>query len=487
MKQQSIDWSLPQRQPKGGLLIAFSKVLWEVIKKGWWLLLVLLLKDRPEEASRMSRYELIALFIVILTFTGTLLQYFYFRFYIINNELIIKKGWLKKQTQIIPLEKIQTVRIEASLLHQVLNLVKVSVDTAGSDKTEVKIDALSRPMAEALQQQLQTSKPAEEGSTLPGNAAALMRLSGTDLLKLSLSANHIETFFLILSFGVGLYTNLKDIDIGFLPDASSIGYSGMLLFFMVVIILCITIVISVVRICLKFYGLTVFQNSGGLSIRSGLTNVKEQVVTARKVQLLTWKANWIRQQLGLWLFEFRIAGNDELEKKQKIHVPVTRPAALPLLIETYYPEPSIAGIDYLYIHPSYVWRRSLIAGLFPAALLMAVTAWWWGPNALFFLIIPLLVSINALLYQRRFRLWALSEVVMIDKSTWGIEKVLLLWYKIQSVQLKQSLFQRNRGLATVIFYTAGGQFTVPFIPLAEARTLVNYALCKIESSNEKWM
>lgn len=486
MKQQHIDWSQPQRQPLGGLLIAFSKVLWEVIKKGWWLLLVFLLKDKPEEASRVNRYEVIALAIVALTFIGTLLQYFYFRFYISNNELIIKKGWLKKQTLIIPLAKIQTVHIEASLLHQVLNLVKVAVDTAGSDKTEVQIDALSRPMAEALQQQLGTNKSADE-NLIKEKPKPVIQLSGTDLLKLSISANHLETFFLLLSFGVGIYTNLKDIDITFLPNASHIGFSGIMLLLATVVVLIGTILISVIRICLRFYGLTVFQSSGGLAIRSGLTNIKEQVVAARKVQAITWKANWIRQHLGLWLLEFRIAGNDELKKKQKVQIPVPQSAALPALINTYYPEPQTNGIVFLRIHSSYVLRRLLVAGFLPAILLMVITAWWWKYKVLFFLIIPLVVGINAALYQKRFKFWSFSEVALIDKSTWGLEKVLLLWYKIQSVQLKQSLFQRKRALATVVFYTAGGKFSAPFIPLEEARQLVNYAVYKIESNTERWM
>jgi putative membrane protein len=487
MKHQQVDWSQPQRQPLEGLLIAFFNVLWEIAKRSWWVLLYILFKNNTEETSRVSRLEYIAIALAVLTFSGTLIRYLFFRFYIANDELIIKKGWIKKQTLVVPLQKIQTVHIEASPLHRLLNVVKLSADTAGSDKTEIQIDALSRPMAEALQNQLENSASGEE--ILPDRAEAklLTRLSGSDLLKLSLSANHLETFALLLSFGIGLYENIKDLDGSLLPDASGFGFTGMVILFLAVSVLITTIFISTLRIFLKFYGMTVYENCAGMSIRSGLTNVKERVVAIRKVQVISWKANWIRKRLGLWLVEYRIAGESELKKAQRVQVPVTKPLALPVLVNPYHAVPEVNDAQSLSIHSSYVMRRLLLAGIIPAIFLIAVTVYWWGAKSLVFLIIPLLVGIAAALHQRRFRLWAFEDVVFIDKSTWGMEKVLLQWYKVQSVRLKQSYFQRKKGLATVTLYTAGGSIVVPFIPLESARILVNYALYKVESSAKKWM
>jgi putative membrane protein len=233
--------------------------------------------------------------------------------------------------------------------------------------------------------------------------------------------------------------------------------------------------------------MTVHENSAGMSIRSGLTNVKEKVVAIRKIQVISWKANWIRKRIGLWLVEYRIAGENELKKAQRVQVPVTKPFALPVLVDPYHAVPEVEDAHCLRIHSSYVIRRLLLAGIVPALSLIAGTVYWWGLKSAVFLIIPLLVGIAATLHQKRFRLWAFDNVVFIDRSTWGMEKVLLQWYKVQSVRLKQSYFQRKKGLATVTFYTAGGSIVVPFIPVENARVLVNYALYKVESSAKKWM
>jgi putative membrane protein len=64
---------------------------------------------------------------------------------------------------------------------------------------------------------------------------------------------------------------------------------------------------------------------------------------------------------------------------------------------------------------------------------------------------------------------------------------LLPVYKVQSVRIRQSFFQRRRSLASVELYTAGGSVRVPFLPLDLARALQDYVLYRVESRREDWM
>jgi putative membrane protein len=129
-----------------------------------------------------------------------------------------------------------------------------------------------------------------------------------------------------------------------------------------------------------------------------------------------------------------------------------------------------------------VLRRILIAGLLPALVLMAGTWLWWEENALVFVVIPLLVGMNAFLLQKKFRAFACTDVVYIDRSVYGTQMILLKWYKLQTVSLQQSISQRRKQLATVKLHTASGNITLPYIPLGAAREIVNYALYQIETT-----
>jgi putative membrane protein len=208
-EQQKFNWEKPQRQPLAGLVIVFIKTIWEVLKRVWPFVLLMLFRSK---AGRFDTLELMASLFAGLTVISSLINFYFFRFYILNDELIVKKGWLKKELVIVPLLKIQTVNIEESFLYNLLGIVKLSVDTAGSSNTEITIDALSRPMAKALQAQLD----AKENITIGNDAVhtpfsiPILSLSGKDLLKLSLSANHVEAFFILLSFGFGIYDSKSD-------------------------------------------------------------------------------------------------------------------------------------------------------------------------------------------------------------------------------------------------------------------------------------
>jgi putative membrane protein len=487
-QHEAFNWEVPQRQPLAGLGIVFIKTLLEIAKRVWPFLLLMVFRETEEEG--VGKYELIAIAFASLTIIGSIVKFYFFRFFILGEELIIKKGWLKKETIVIPLQKIQTVHIEQSALHQVLNIVKLSVDTAGSSKTEVTIDALSRPMAEALQGRLQSSVTADpEGAEEHVATMPIFTLGIKDLLKLSISANHIEAFFILLSFTYGLYDSIKTISGGLVDEATGLFPRHSILLFAILcaVVLGTTILISTIRIFLKFYSFSVLRNPAGFYIKRGLTNVKEQLVPFGRIQFVTWSANWIRKQMGLWLLEYKVAGGTDIKNKLKVEVPVTDLHFIDTLVADYHTKPDLLSLDAVRIHPTYVTRRILMAGILPAALLMGITWYWWETNALLLTLIPVLVGFKAFALQSKFRAFALAEVLYIDRSSYGSKMVLLRWHKLQTVTLEQSIYQRSRDIATLKLHTASGTIVLPYIPLPAARGFMNYALYKIESSSQPWM
>jgi putative membrane protein len=488
---QKVDWSIPQRQPVEGLAIVVLKTVWEVLKRVWPLLLLMLFRKAPEAGgNRSDFYQWIVTGVSVLALLAGVFRFFYFRFYIRNNELVVKKGWVKKEVLTIPLQKIQTVHIEQSLLHEVLKIVKLSIDTAGSTKTEVTIDALRRPMAEALRYQLLEGAPDKgEEYRVEAPGAPLFRLTGKDLFRLSLSANHLEAFFLLLSFTLGIMENLRNISDNVFSDAEGVVRSGNALVYLYFIpVLLITIfLISTARILFKYYDFTVFGSTAGYRIRSGLTNVKERTVAFRKIQYVSWKASWIRRLMKLWVLEYHISGSDEQKRAQKVQVPVTNEENVPVLVRNYYPLPDSSGKEAVYIHPAFIYRRILVAGLFPTAALMGIFWGLWGTGALVFLGYALLIALHTVLYQRKFRLWTFDEEVLIRRGFLGEGFVLLQWYKVQAVVLRRSMYERRHNLATLVLHTASGQIRVPFVPVETAQALMNYALYQVERSERAWM
>src|SRR5690606_29320447 len=70
------------------------------------------------------------------------------------NEFILEKGIWNKEQIIIQLDKIVQVNIEQHFAQRLVEVYAVSIDTAGSTQSEVKIPALDKPVAMALKQAL---------------------------------------------------------------------------------------------------------------------------------------------------------------------------------------------------------------------------------------------------------------------------------------------------------------------------------------------
>jgi putative membrane protein len=477
---QEHNWNTPQRQANAGLFVITYKALFTIIKAVWPLLLVVIFRDRNKTFDTL---EMMLVGIPALILIRSLIDFFYFRFYIENEDLVIKKGFLSKKVITIPLGKIHSVHIEQNLVHQVLDVAKLTIDTAGSEKAEDFKQFLMRN---------QKDIPPEGQLATFRNETPLIRLSTGDLFKLGLSANHLQTFFIVLAFSFSMLQNLQEIFenrvIRIVQESfSSIGFSLGSLIALIVFVLIISVVVSVVRIVLNYANFNCAETEKGYRVQTGLISTRQNLVPFSKVQYISWGANWIRRQIGLFMLEFHQAQNEQAKRKQRIRLPITKKEYIVKLLESYHPAvKSIADSTHT-MHKVYPVRRMLLAGI-PTAVIISAIAFIWLKwyTLLFFLWVPYVYIINSI-YRKRFRLYISREAFQLTSGIWGKKSKLAQWYKIQYMELIQSIYQRRKKLATLVIHTAGGQIKIPYIDVELARMIQNYALYKIESSEKSWM
>lgn len=487
-------WSTPQRQAKAGLLIILFKAIMTVIRTVWPLLVLLLVK---ENKKGIDPYEIGIIVLPVIILISSVVNYYYFRFYIANDELIVRKGFISKKTLTIPLQKIQTVHIEQNLLHQLANVAKVKIDTAGSEKTEAVIDAIEVRKAEQLKEFLMREKQSYTAEAIvppPARDILVMHLSFSDLLRLGLSANHVQTFFIILAFSFSQLQNLEEVFgdrvIRAVRDSSTaVGVSASSISLVVALVLCISVLVSMMRILLSYFDFQLTETAQGYKVKAGLINTRQNLVPFSKVQYISWEANWIRRKIGIYNMEFhQVMSDDQNNKKQRVKVPLTQSVYIDKLLSHYHVRVQpVAAADYG-IHQAYIARRTLFRGILPVALLLTILLLIkWNPW--FFLIalwIPI-VALHLFLFRRNFRLYVAPDALQVNSGIWGRKTQIVRWCKTQQVFLEQSIYQRRKALATLYLSTAGGTITIPYIPLKLARQIQNYALYEVERSERAWM
>src|SRR5688572_19458602 len=78
-----------------------------------------------------------------------LIRYFTFTYRIESGELITRQGILERTERHIPLARVQDVRFEQGIMHRMLKVVDVHVETAGGKGAEASLSVLSKADAEA--------------------------------------------------------------------------------------------------------------------------------------------------------------------------------------------------------------------------------------------------------------------------------------------------------------------------------------------------
>jgi putative membrane protein len=483
-------WHDLQRQSPAAIFILLGSVAVNLLKAAWPLLFVYFFKKEPDNDSGWIIWALIGL--SSFSILGAIIGYWFKKFKITEDTLVIETGWLKKKVLSIPLQNIQAVHLEQNVWQQAFKVAKVSIDSTGSGKMEAKLEALSIEKAEQIKHLLMEHaklSPSKEEEEMDEKERRY-QLSFQDLIKLGLTANHLEAFFILFALGLNILDEVKQIFGGedYLDSYTQqlMGQTIGFIWVLIIGVALISLLFSFFRTLLRFYGFELIDRDRKWIISYGLFERSKKIIPLDKIQILSWSSNLLRRKLNFWTMQVQSVGQKE-NKKSNIVIPITSLDQVVYLSQGYQP---YQGMDYgtaNKIEPEYWIRKSLLNGL-PITLATVLFAFYWfswlalGTVLLFFVLAWYYYQ-----WYKRFR-WQTNEAgIQLLSGFLGKKFTLLSWKKIQQVHIRQSLYQNNHQLADVIFLTAGGKVSLPYLSLPVARALVDHVLFDVESKEENWM
>ena len=142
-------------------------------------------------------YVFLALVFFVPTFLFSLIRYFTIRYRIANGELVVQEGLIFRRVRTVPVERIQNIDMVQGILHRMLNLAEVRVETASGTKPEAVLKVLSLEEMERLREgvllQKRAANAVDEAIGSPRNAlnesslAAKESTAGMQLLAIPIS------------------------------------------------------------------------------------------------------------------------------------------------------------------------------------------------------------------------------------------------------------------------------------------------------------
>jgi putative membrane protein len=421
-------------------------------------------------------------FLTIPALIGAVAKYVSFRYRLNPDEFVLDSGVLSRSRRVIPLSRIQNIDLQQGALQRLCGVAELRVETAGGNQTEAVLTVLSVPAAEALRAELLARRRAAEPTEIASEpeTTRLARLGVGELALAGATANEVGLVAALLGGAFNLVLQLPiplpepDLDLEpMLPEspalALAVGIAVLVLVFLV-----LGWIFSVVSAVVRYYGFTLERTEKELRKQYGLLTRRQAFVPLRRIQTVRVEESLLRRKLERATLTIETAGSAPGERQRggaEAFVPLTRCRDVAGLIAALFPDFDYDALEFHPVHPR-SRRRGFIRYAVPIILAAAVLALVRGTDWLWLVGLLPLAWLAAHL-QYRHRAYALAPGYVIARSgflnriTWVVPE-----WKIQTLHVAQTPFQRRHGLASLIVDTAAGQATVMDLHQDDAAALL---------------
>ena len=431
-----------------------------------------------------------------------LLSWWRYTFQVVGAELQVTKGVIARDRLTVPLDRVQSVSIEQKFLHRIVQLVQVSLDTAGTESAEFTIDAVSKDVALALQRaaaDYRRAGPAAarvDGGPLPDDPSVdPIHTPVPDQVVIKHNVSRIITMALtqmpftglavlapLLAFG-GEFGDRIPFDV---PDVD-VGLGRWLLWFVpvaILVVVAVSVLLNVIRTLLVDWDLTVTRTDVGLRRDAGLFTKTSVASSLNRAQTFEVSQGMLERVAGLHHVTLRNIGDADVRIPgcDRGQVELLRSLALT----------NGDGVDRVErrVSSQEVFKQTRNACVFSAiwAFGLFFLIDWWA------LLLFLLVPIRWATTRRRTRLrrWDIDTDAIADhREMWAWDRKEILLRKVNGVVVRQSLFERKRGLASIQLQLAGGigagSLTIGMIPLEQAEAVRDRVLYVVETDKRAYI
>lgn len=390
----------------------------------------------------------------------------------------VQQGVLQQRTRSVDAGRIQQVEIEQPILHRLVGLAVLRMETASEGgATEVELAGLPLEEARRLGEALRTSGPpnvdsAGDAARRQGEEDTLLEVSWTDLAVSAVTGARLLVLPAVLAVIAETALDVTDEE---QVGGAALGLLGELGIVLAVLLVAVAAVVgAIVTTILRDGGYRVIVRDDEIVVHRGLLTTRATVLPRHRVQVVEMRQNWLRRLLGIVTVHVRSAGGGAAtDQARRIQVPLVRPgpdldALLAALL------PPVPAAEALASHPPAALRRAMfrwtawlavlatvtVAGLTGLRLLAGGSVSVHPGTGLAVLGTVLLLGVGLGSLEYRNLGHALTADVMASRQgALGIRTTWSPLRRLQGVTERRSPFQRRLGLATVLAHLAGAGAT----------------------------
>jgi putative membrane protein len=428
-----------------------------------------------------------------------------FRYRFDPGELVITSGLIFRNERHVPYGRIQNIDAVQNLLHRVLRVVEVRIETGGGDEAEARMRVLPLPALAEMRDRVFAGRPGRAASepTAADSAREASQPERRTLLALGprelLLAGFIESRGLIIvgaAFGLlwelGLFESATGLVFGenlssrsVIRQAArgllgqgmpSIGRIATVVLAFAAFVLAIR-VLSMGWSLIRLWGFRLHRTGDDLGTEFGLITRVMATIPLRRIQTVTVRESPLHRVFKAASIRVDSAGGDGGEggaTKRESLAPVIRRADVPRVLAEVLPDVDVPGAAWRPVDPRGFWRAlksTLVLVVFLTLPFILMLRWWtlaWAA------VLVAWACVHAWLYVKHLG-WAVGDHAVLFRSGWlWREFTVARFNKIQAVTLNESPFDRRARMASVAVDTAGAadashRVAIPYLarPIAD--------------------
>jgi putative membrane protein len=423
--------------------------------------------------------------IIIPIVFGAVIQYWFYRYRLEGDEMVVREGILFRNERHIPYARIQNIDLVQKPLHRLFNVAEARVETASGGKPEAVLQVLSLEAVETMRTSVFRDREAgaaavtaaaadSMGTDAPASPVAsetvVHEMSSKDVFLFGIISNKgmvvvAAAFGLLWQFDPWERIGVIEIDSieqaeAYLPG-SPFGN-------------------AVVWAFLKFHGFRLRRLGDDLRAEYGLLTRVSKTIPRHRIQVLSIRESLLHRLFGCAAVQVETAGGGGDENSSGSDrlwlAPIVRKDRLAELFAEALPGVSLDDVDWQPISPR-ARRRIVRVILYAMILPVAGLVFGLGPWALLIPVAALpWVAFHSARWVRHAG-YSLSPGAVFFRSGWWVRRLSVARFgKMQVIQLGQSPFDRRHDMASVRVDTAGAGpighgIEIPYLDAPVAREL----------------
>jgi len=448
---------------------------------------------------------------------AVVIRYAAFRYRYEERELVIRTGFIFRNERHIPYARVQNINAVQNVLHRMLGVVDVHIETGSGQEPEAKmsvlpLDALEEMRRRVLGDRGETAAGSGEAVAQGETALQLLHLSPRELAL----SGFIDNRGLVVvgaAFGVlyelglidGLVNRLvgeQDSGRGLVRQILRSVFAGgslpigriMLMLGAFAAFLGLMRLLSMIWAVIRLYGFTITRAGDDLRTEFGLLTRVATTIPVRRIQTLTVREGPLHRLFGRVSVRVDTAGGDHKEQgvtQREWLAPILPRADLDTFLRRVQPELDLPAVAWRGVAPRAARRAFVRATVVVSVIALPFWLWpsWWDVA-----VWVAMIGWAAVVARKTVKHlgWSTTGNAVWYRSGWIWRQMSVARFaKIQVVAMHESPFDRRTHMRRVRVDTAGAgdashHIHIPYLPRETAIDLYDALAASAGGTAFKW-